>query len=97
MVHLSEVAIQYIWERFTESFIDTISHSLMKKVDAINRAIAHKPFNRITPEHLHFLEKTLTKVLAISDEYAYISLSRQIQILESELKAVRSGLSARQT
>lgn len=92
MVHLSDVAIQFIWERFTYAFTDSESKAIMGRIEAINRAIAHKPFNPETTEHLRFLENIMMKVLAISDEFSYISLTGQKEILHREIEAIRSAL-----
>lgn len=91
MVHLSEVAVRFIWEKFAQVAISQSDREVMKRVDGINRAIAHKPFNRLTSGHLQFIEHTLTKVLALSDEYPYISLDSQIRFLESEIQEIKKS------
>ncbi len=45
MLHPSEQAVQYVWERFTEAFLTPSAQSLMQEVAAIQRALAHRPFN----------------------------------------------------
>ena len=95
MVHLSDVAVQFIWEKFANAFTDLESQAVMDRIEAINRAIAHKPFNPETPEHLRFLENTMMKLLALSDEFSYISLSVQKETLIRETEAIRAALAAR--
>lgn len=89
MVHLSEVAVQFIWEKFAQVALSLTDRNIMKRVDSVNRALAHKPFNRLTSGHLKFMEHTLTNVLALSTEFPYISLDRQIRFLESEIQEIR--------
>lgn len=92
MVHLSNVAIQFIWKKFEEAAIDKESRGISEKVAAINRALEHRPFNRVTPEHLNFLENTLTKVLYLSSNFPYIKLEKQKQILVDEIEYIRKVL-----
>ncbi len=92
MVHLSPVAIHYIWEKFAEVSVDLESHDIMAGVVAINKAVEHKPFNRITKEHLAFLEKTRSKLLTITTNYPYISLSAPQQFLDREVSQVSEAL-----
>lgn len=92
MVHLSNVAVQFIWKKFELAAIDTESREISEKVGAINRALEHRPFNRFTPEHLLFLENTLAKVLALSSNFPYIKLEKQKQILVDEIENIRKVL-----
>jgi len=92
MVHLSPVAIQFVWEKFAEVTIDKESTEIMAGIFAINKAIEHKPFNKITKEHLAFLEKTRNKLLTIITNYSYISLAGAQQFLDSEISLVREAL-----
>ncbi len=95
MVHLSPEAVQYIWEKFTDVAVDRESIDIMAAVDAINKAVGHRPFNRITKEHLVFLEKTRRKLLTIITNYPYISLAGAHQFLDREIRLVSEALALR--
>ena len=41
----TEQAVQYVWERFVETFFTAEAQSLMQEVGSIQRALAHRPFN----------------------------------------------------
>jgi lysophospholipase L1-like esterase len=45
MLHPSQMAIDYIWERFSETTVSQESHSIMKEVETIQKGLAHRPFN----------------------------------------------------
>lgn len=95
MVHISSEATQYIWEKFAEVSVERESIDIMAMVVAINRAVEHRPFNRITKEHLSFLEKTRSKLLAITTKYPYISLTGPQQFLDREISLVSEALALR--
>lgn len=94
MTHLSDVAIQYIWGRFSETLIDSESRELAKKVGTVIKAVEHRPFNRLTPEHLSFLQKTEEKVIDILNNNPYIQLLPVQQWLQREMKDIRDSLQA---
>ena len=62
MLHPSEQAVQYVWERFTEAFLTPSAQSLMQEVAAIQRALAHRPFNPEGEKHLKFLASLQEKI-----------------------------------
>jgi hypothetical protein len=95
MVHISSEATQYIWEKFAEVSVDRESTDIMAGVVAINKAVEHRPFNRVTKEHLSFLEKTRSKLLTISTNYPYISLTGPNQFLDREISLVSEALARR--
>ena len=92
MVHPSEVAIGYIWQKFSHALLDSDSAAITDKIGEIRKAMAHRPFNKISKEHIRFLENTLAKIHSISANYPYISMKREIQIVEEELLTIHEAL-----
>ncbi|MDL2222881.1 GSCFA domain-containing protein [Bacteroidales bacterium OttesenSCG-928-M11] len=61
MLHPSSQAIQYIWEKFGETYFTTETKTLIKEWTAIQRSLNHRPFNEDSIEHKSFLQKTMEK------------------------------------
>lgn len=57
MLHPSDVAVEFIWQKFTETFCSDHTKALLGKINKLNAAAAHRPFNPDTPAHQRFLEK----------------------------------------
>lgn len=72
MIHPSQVAIDYIWQRFTESWIDTIAQQTMKLVDNVQKSLLHRPFNTESDSHKKFLENLGTKIASIQQQHPHI-------------------------
>ena len=72
MIHPNSVAIDYIWQRFSETFISEESHSIMKEVETIQRGLAHKPFNLNSESHQQFLSKLRDKMLKLQKMFPQI-------------------------
>ncbi|MBL4746221.1 MAG: GSCFA domain-containing protein [Flavobacteriaceae bacterium] len=65
MLHPSELAIQYIWEQFSEVWISPNTHALQKEVATVQKGLAHRPFNPTSEQHLNFLSSLKRKMDAL--------------------------------
>ena len=72
MIHPSEVAIDYIWQRFSETSISDESHSIMKEVEMIQKGLAHRPFNSNSESHQQFLSKLQDKITKLVSQYSFM-------------------------
>ncbi len=72
MLHPSQMAINYIWERFTETWISEQSHSIMKKVETIQKGLTHKPFNLDSESHQQFLLQLKQKIILLQEKYPFL-------------------------
>ena len=72
MIHPSEVAIDYIWQRFSETSISEESHSIMKEIETIQKGLAHRPFNSNSESHQQFLSKLHDKIVKLQKQFPQI-------------------------
>ena len=72
MVHPSEGAINYIWERWVETYIDEATQADMKQVDSIQKGLLHRPFNPQSETHRKFLEQLKQKMEVFTQKYPHI-------------------------
>ena len=69
MLHPSEQAVSYIWERFSETFFDDATFAFLNKWRPIKEALGHKPFNPDGEEYKLFMERTRQKIEQLKSEY----------------------------
>jgi len=72
MIHPNSVAIDYIWQRFSETAISEESHSIMKEVETIQKGLAHRPFNSNSESHQQFLSKLHDKMVKLQKQFPQI-------------------------
>ena len=72
MIHPNQIAIDYIWQRFSETFISEESHSIMKEVETIQKGLAHRPFNSNSESHQQFLSKLQDKMVELQKQFPQI-------------------------
>lgn len=73
MIHPNTVAIDYIWERFTENYIAPEAYSTMKEVDTVQKGLQHRSFNPEAEQHKKFLEKLQQRADRLKEKYSHIS------------------------
>ena len=69
MLHPSEQAVDYIWERLVENYFSSEAKTFLNEWRPLKQALAHKPFNPDSEEYRAFMEKTLLKVEELRKKY----------------------------
>lgn len=73
MLHPSEQAIDYIWERFVEVYAFAKAKQTLKKVASIQKRVAHKPFHPASEEHKLFRLKLASDIEELQLNHPSIS------------------------
>lgn len=61
MIHPSEQAVNYIFERFREAFLSPLSHDFYRDYQPIKQALNHRPFIPDSDEYKAFLADALRR------------------------------------
>ena len=72
LLHPNETAMEYIWEKFKNSWISSTSYPLMKEIDGIQKSLLHRPFREKSKKHQAFLKKLNEKIYHISKKHDHI-------------------------
>ncbi|MDO9554304.1 GSCFA domain-containing protein [Rhodonellum sp.] len=83
LVHPTEQAEEYIWEKFMMAWIDPKSFPIIKEVESIKKDLAHRPFNVESPAHLKFLENLHKKLERMSHDFDF---SKEIDQLRKQVQ-----------
>lgn len=71
MLHPSQIAIDYIWIRFFENYVNTDCFATMQEVCNIQKGLAHRPFNPETKSHQQFLETLNQKIIRLKEQFPH--------------------------
>jgi hypothetical protein len=77
MLHPNKVAIDFIWKRFMDGFMDRNTNSIMSEIEKIQLAKQHRPFNIGNENFQNFALQQLNKIDHISNLYPSIDLSSE--------------------
>jgi len=75
MLHPNEVAINYIWNVFSEKWLSKKSLDLNVEIDKIQKALTHRPRDENSLEHRKFLTKLQVKIEEIQEKHPEITFS----------------------
>lgn len=74
MLHPSQQAVDYIWERLSEVYLSEAAKRFISEWKPIKEALGHRPFDPESPEYKAFMDKTMLKVAELSKKYPNFAL-----------------------
>ncbi|WP_299709384.1 GSCFA domain-containing protein [uncultured Pontibacter sp.] len=84
MVHPTEVAEDYIWDKFTSAYLDKSFITFLKEWEKMRRAVSHRPFHPESEAHQAFLKTTLQQLLTLSQRYS-LDVSEEARVLQHQI------------
>lgn len=79
MIHPSEVAVDYIWRHFADTFFSADTKALLAQVGKIHTAVRHRPFHPHTVQHRAFAAAQLAAIEALTNAHPFLNFSAEIQ------------------
>ena len=73
MLHPSDQAVDYIFERLAATYFSEATHAFIKAWEPIREALNHRPFNPDSEAYKAFLIKTMEKYDALRKQYPTLS------------------------
>lgn len=84
LIHPNEIAIDYLWNNFSERYFSPTTQHLVKGWNDIQRRLNHKPFHPKSNAHQAFLTNLLNDLLSISTQ---LNVTSEIEFVKSQLHA----------
>ena len=69
MLHPSDQAVAYIWERFSAAYFSKETNAFLEKWRPIKAALNHRPFNPDSEEHQILMQRTQEKIEELKRQY----------------------------
>lgn len=73
MLHPSEVAVEYIWNCFSETYFSLQTLELKKRIEQLTADYDHRPLHPDSFEYKNFLSKTDERKLELKVKYPFLS------------------------
>ena len=74
MLHPSEQAVDYVWERLVETFFSSQAKAFLEEWRPLKQALAHRPFNPDSAAYKALMDKTMLKVTELRKKYPTFAL-----------------------
>jgi len=87
LLHPNQAAIDYIWEKFSNSYFSDSTKNLNRRIEKITSSAKHRPFHPELNGHQVFLQKQLENITAMEKEFPFLDFSVERSIFDSFKKA----------
>ena len=74
MLHPSDQAVEYIWQRFSEIYLNDEAKTFLREWAPLKATLAHKPFNPDSEEYRALMDKTMLKIAELQKKYPTFAL-----------------------
>lgn len=85
MLHPSELAVDYIWQRFTENYLSEETKGFLKEWAEIQKAINHRPFQPESEAYRRFMSQTLLKMERVNEKFPFFDMAKEMEMIKSKL------------
>ncbi|ADX68719.1 GSCFA domain-containing protein [Weeksella virosa] len=85
-LHPNELAIDYIWDKFTQTWMQPHTHDLLNDIKKVNQALGHRAFNEQSIQHQSFLYNTIKEMKRLNEKLTENNYKKEIELLEQKLR-----------
>lgn len=82
LIHPSEEAVDYVWNKFQQTYFDEATQHFVSKWSSVLKAINHKAFHPHTQAHQNFIAKTINQLKELSK---FVDISREMEQVKKQL------------
>jgi hypothetical protein len=81
--HPNQQSINYVWQRFSETYFDKETLSFLHSWSKIRHALKHRPFHPTSESHQQFLKRTISTVREFG---SLVDVTNEIKQLKEQIK-----------
>ncbi len=89
MLHISQVAVDYIFDRFCKAAVSAESMEVSVSVAKIIRSLQHRPFNPKSVEYEKFIQANLSEIAKMETKFPFLDWSAESDYFAAELNKIR--------
>jgi hypothetical protein len=82
MIHPTDVAEDYIWEKFGEKYFSEDAKTFLSQWKEIQLALNHRPFHPTSAAHQSFLKETLKRLELLKEK---INIENEVALIKSQI------------
>lgn len=86
LLHPNRAAIKYIWEKFSDSYFNEETKSIISEIEKIVLSKEHKPRNPLSQKHRLFIESNLYLIGKLLGKYPFLDFTDEQKYFNDQLK-----------
>ena len=83
MLHPTEQAVDYIWERFSDTYFSQSTTDFIAEWRPLKQALAHKVLDATSNDFIKFKQSSIEKLNIIAEKYPLLDVTNELQHFES--------------
>ena len=83
MLHPTEQAVDYIWERFSDTYFSQSTTDFIAEWRPLKQALAHKVLDATSNDFIKFKQSSIEKLNIIAKKYPLLDVTNELQHFES--------------
>ena len=83
MLHPTEQAVDYIWERFSDTYFSQPTADFIAEWRPLKQALAHKVLDATSNDFIKFKQSSIEKLNIIAGKYPLLDVTNELQHFES--------------
>lgn len=83
MLHPTEQAVDYIWERFSDTYFSQSTTDFIAEWRPLKQALAHKVLDATSNDFMKFKQSSIEKLNIIAKKYPLLDVTNELQYFES--------------
>ena len=83
MLHPTEQAVDYIWERFSDTYFSQPTADFIAEWRPLKQALAHKVLDATSNDFIKFKQSSIEKLNIIAEKYPLLDVTNELQHFES--------------
>ncbi|WP_278820096.1 GSCFA domain-containing protein [Hoylesella nanceiensis] len=83
MLHPTEQAVDYIWERFSDTFFSQSTTDFIAEWRPLKQALAHKVLDATSNDFMKFKQSSIEKLNSIAEKYPLLDVTNELQYFKS--------------
>ena len=83
MLHPNEQAVDYIWERFSDTYFSQLTADFIAEWRPLKQALAHKVLDATSNDFIKFKQSSIEKLNLIAKKYPLLDVTNELQYFES--------------
>ena len=83
MLHPTEQAVDYIWERFSDTYFSPSTADFITEWRPLKQALAHKVLDATSNDFIKFKQSSIEKLNLIAKKYSLLDVTNELQYFES--------------
>lgn len=83
MLHPTEQAVDYIWERFSDTYFSQSTTDFIAEWRPLKQALAHKVLDATSNDFIKFKQSSIEKLNSIAEKYPLLDVTNELQYFKS--------------